>query len=109
MGIKGDKMTGASQLSAEGLLDRLAIDQLSSKKMFGGHGIFHNGKMFGIVNSQGDIYFKVDDSNRARFEAAGAHQHGKMPYFSVPAAVLEDVEALTDWAQSAIAVAQRGK
>ena len=54
MGVKGDKMKQDSVLATELLLEKLArINGISSKKMFGGHGIFHDGKMFGMVDSKG--------------------------------------------------------
>lgn len=52
--------------------------------MFGGHGIFQDGKMFGIINSKGEVSFKVDDTNRSQYELMGSRQHGKMPYCAVP-------------------------
>lgn len=105
MGIKGDKHSTKGAQFTEDLVPRLAsLGAVTSRKMFGGHGLFHEGKMFGLVSSDAELFFKVDDSNRAAFEKAGAPQHGKMPYFRVPAAVLADDELL-DWASSAVAVA----
>ena len=46
MGEKGKKLSQESVISAELLLEKLSqIGGLTSKKMFGGHGIFHEGKM----------------------------------------------------------------
>lgn len=83
MGQKGDKHTNESQLSAELLLEKLAgIAGISSKKMFGGHGIFHEGKMFAMVDSKGDVYMRYDP---AQFREIGESvKHGKMPYFTIP-------------------------
>ena len=36
--------------------------------MFGGHSVFHEAKMFGIVDSKGNYFFKVDETNKADFE-----------------------------------------
>ncbi len=103
MGIKGDKETSGSATMADLLLDKLsAIGNVTSKKMFGGHGIFHDGKMFGIVDSKGNAFLKVGDSNRSDFEAGGAIAHGKMPYMSIPDEVLEDDNKLIDWSQKSI-------
>ena len=60
MGTKGDKLTGASSLSAEELQDRLMpLGDIRIRKMFGGYGIFENKAMFALINSEGDVYFKV--------------------------------------------------
>ncbi len=107
MGEKGDSMTGASAASAEALQRGLApLGDIRLRKMFGGHGVFAEDKMFALVDSQGGVYFKVDDTNRDSFEAAGAPKHGRMPYYRVPDAVLSDEPALREWARAAIAVAQ---
>ena len=110
MGTRGDKLTKAASEICEEVVQNLApLGQVSSKKMFGGHGIFESGTMFALVNSQGDLFFKVGEANRARFEAVGAEQHGKMPYFAAPAKALEDVESLRDWAKGSIDVAHSTK
>jgi DNA transformation protein len=77
--------------------------------MFGGYGIFESSAMFALVNSQGDLFLKVDDTNRSRFDDAGAKQHGKMPYFQVPSEVMEDSDVLLDWAGVSIKVAHAAK
>jgi TfoX/Sxy family transcriptional regulator of competence genes len=65
--------------------------------------------MFAIVNSDGDLFLKVDDSNRAPFESAGSSQHGKMPHFLVPDKVLADSGTLLDWAKASFEVARAAK
>ncbi|MEP3387759.1 MAG: TfoX/Sxy family protein [Reichenbachiella sp.] len=103
MGIKGDKRSSESALTAELMVERLAaIPGITSKGMFGGQGIFHEGKMFGLVDSKGQGFLKVDDSNRDQFESAGAKPHGKMPYLSIPESVFNDPDQLTQWAQTSI-------
>ena len=53
------------------------VDQLSSwggvtaRKMFGGAGLYRDGKMFGLI-ADDVAYLKVDDSNRPEFVAAAA-------------------------------------
>ncbi len=107
MGIKGDKLTQDATLAAEELVEKLsAIEGITSKKMFGGHGLFHADKMFGLMNSQGEAYLKVDQSNRADFEQAGGHQHGKMPYFSIPVDVRDDQDLLIEWANKSITISK---
>ena len=81
--------------------------------MFGGHGLFHEGLMFGIV-ADGRVYLKVDEENRTAFEDAGTgpfkpftHKPMTMSYWEVPVAVLDDTEQLLAWAEAARAAAGR--
>lgn len=109
MGKKGDKDTGAATASAEHLVPKLAeAGEVTSKKMFGGVGVFESGTMFGIIDSAGAIFFRAGD-NVAHFEAAGSSRHGKMPYFSVPDSVLGDSGELLAWAQTAIDASRAAK
>ncbi len=108
MGRKGDKLTEDATRSAEGLTSRLrSLGNISCRKMFGGYGIFADKLMFALVNSRGQIFLKADDSNRDRFLEATSSSHGKMPYYALPTAVLDDDESLSEWAQSSIDVARR--
>lgn len=77
---------------------------VSSKSMFGGFGIFHEGDMFALISGHA-LFFKVDDSNRARYEAAGSKQYKPMPYFQVPESILRDSEGFLDWARESVSVA----
>lgn len=103
MGIKGDKNTEAANLTALEMEEKLAsIGKISTKRMFGGHGLFHDGKMFGMIDSKGQQYLKADDSLKDEFEAKGAKKHKRMPYYSIPANVVDDLDELLSWAKSAI-------
>jgi len=103
MGEKGNIQSQDSVLTAELLLEKLSqIGGITSKKMFGGYGIFHEGKMFGIVDAKGQSYLKADDSNRTDFEASGSHKHNRMPYYSIPEDIYNDPEILVTWAKKAI-------
>lgn len=79
---------------------------VTHKAMFGGLGIFADGIMFALISKEPDLYFKVDDSNRDRYEAAGSARFIPMPYYAVPEDVLEDREKLGDWARTSIDVAR---
>ena len=90
------------------VLEQLAdVEELSSKSMFGGFGIFHRSKMFALITRDDALHLKADDHNRPRFEEAGCIQFHNMPYWSVPADVLENREALVDWAWSSIEATHR--
>ncbi len=107
MGIKGDKLKKDAVLAAELLLERLApIEGVSMKKMFGGHGVFHDGKMFGIVDSRGNYFFKVDELNRSDYLRKGGVQHSKMPYFSIPQEIFVNQDKLIAWAKKAIEISK---
>ena len=66
----------------------------------------HKGKMFALVNSNGQVYLKTDETIKAKFDDAGAHQHGKMPYFSLPDEVFKDHKSLISWARESIAISK---
>ena len=110
MGEKRAKASSASVEAAERLQERLtSLDEITTRRMFGGVGAFASWKMFALVDSNGVIFFKVSDANRARYEAVGAEQHSRMPYYQVPAEVLGDDQVFADWAQASIAIAKQAK
>lgn len=82
-----------------------AVGGVTERAMFGGYGIFADGDMFALVSKEPGLYFKVDDSNREHYESAGSSQYRPMPYFSVPAEILEDQQAFLEWARESIAIA----
>ena len=94
------------------VLDQLArLPQLRSKAMFGGIGLYSGESFFGIVAAD-ELFFKVDHSNRAAYEAVGsepfqpvAARPGSMSYWRVPIEVLEDTGELAAWALAAIRAA----
>lgn len=88
-----------------------AVTGLRAKAMFGGVGLYAGDVFFGLL-ARDMLYLKVDDSNRGQYEAAGmkafkpyADKPMVMPYFQVPAAVLEDAGELTSWARQSVRVA----
>ena len=44
---------------------------VSARRMFGGAGLYRDGKMFGLI-ADDVAYLKVDDSNREEFVQAGS-------------------------------------
>lgn len=104
MGQKGAQHSNESQLSAELVLEKLSpIGGITSKKMFGGHGIFHEGKMFGIVDSNGNIALKVDGLLEKEYLSLGSKKHGKMPYYSVSNRIFNSDEFI-EWAEKSISL-----
>ena len=81
------------------------LGPLTPKRMFGGVGIYAGDLFFALI--AGDVlYLKADDATRAARENAGARPFsppanrpkgkGSNRYYSVPAAILEDGDALLD-------------
>lgn len=106
MGETGARLTGTALEVADALVDDLAaMPDVTSKRMFGGVGIFSEGKMFVIVDSTGKVYLRADASTTDAFLEAGGEKHGRMPYWSVPSEVLNDGAQLLTWAQRARDVA----
>ncbi len=102
----------------EFVLDQLAsVRELRSRRMFGGIGLYAGERFFGIVAAD-ELFFKVDDGNRAAYEAAGSEPFRpladrrrpvSMSYFRVPIEVLEDPGQLAEWARAAIRAANAPK
>ena len=93
---------------ADSLVERLGpLGEVTGKKMFGGYGVFEAGTMFAIVDSRGQFFLKVDDSNRKDFKDAGSSRHGRMPYFSVPEEVQENDKKLRAWATKSVALSKK--
>ena len=86
-----------------------SVPGIRGRSMFGGVGIY-------ALIADDTLYFKVDESNRAEFEARGMgpfRPHGEpgevMGYYHVPEELLDDAELLGRWAEQAILVARRAK
>jgi DNA transformation protein and related proteins len=95
------------------VLDQLArLEGVSSRRMFGGVGLYCDEFFFGLI-ADDVLYLRVDDSNRADYTARGAVQFRpyadrpqlSMSYFEAPADVLEDAGELVSWARRSVAVA----
>jgi DNA transformation protein len=97
------------------VLDQLAaLGGVSSRRMFGGAGLYCDELFFGLI-SDDTLYLRVDDVNRADFTARGAapfrpyadRPELSMSYYEAPADVLEDARRLAEWARRSVEVAQR--
>ncbi len=91
------------------VLELLApIDGITTGRMFGGIGLYHEGDIFGYLDRYSTLYFKVGDSNRAAYLEADSipltNERATMPYYTVPGDVIEDPGACLEWARAAIAV-----
>ncbi len=90
--------------------------------MFGGMGIYSQGIFFALLSSQGLLYFRVSESNRADFEKADsepfmpysrvksrAGERIVMPYYLVPEKVLARPTTLRKWAEKAVDAAMEAR
>ena len=90
--------------------------QVTARRMFGGHGLYHEGLMFAIVVDN-RLYLKTDDINRPDFEVLGLTpftypMKGKtvaLSYWSAPDAMFDDPTEAVRWAHSAWDAAARGQ
>ena len=94
----------------EYVLEQLGrVVPVTARSMFGGVGIYSNGVFFALI-ADDTLYLKVDDTNRAAFEAVGSEpfrpygDERSMQYYAVPADALEDPAALAPWVHGAVAV-----
>ena len=86
------------------VVDQLrAVDDLTCRAMFGGHGLYSRNYFFGIVY-QGRLYFKTNDRTRPAYDRLGMRPFQPNPeltlknYYEVPPGVVEDRNELTQWA-----------
>lgn len=86
------------------------------RRMFGGAGIYADGVMFALLSSGGTLYLKVDDSNEPDFVRENlppfaptmkSGKHAVMPYRQMPDRLYDDPDELAQWADRALAAAQR--
>lgn len=95
------------------ILDQLSrVPHVTSRRMFGGIGLYSDAVFFGIIDND-TVFFKTDDSTRETYVERGSvpfrpykdRPDVSMSYFQVPADVLEDTDELVPWARAAIRVA----
>lgn len=91
-----------------------SIGPIRAKSMFGGHGIFLDGLMFGLI-AESILYLKVDKETENDFKAKGLeaftyHKKGKkfqMSYYQAPEETLEDADEMKSWTNKAYGAALR--
>ena len=79
------------------------LGQLTTRKMFGGICLYHQGVVFALVSSEGRIYLKVKDDLLETLKAAGSSQFHNMPYWSLPPSALDDPEEACTLARTTLA------
>ena len=98
------------------ILDQFsAWGQVTARKMFGGAGLYREGKMFALI-ADNVAYLKVDATNKDKFEAAGSSPFKPYPnkptvmsYYEIPPEILEAPEELIAWAEESLAIQKKLK
>ncbi|MBX9965490.1 MAG: TfoX/Sxy family protein [Burkholderiales bacterium] len=89
------------------------LGTIRPKRMFGGWCIYVDEMPTGLIQDD-TLWFKVDEGNRADYEAAGTGQFKPFPdkemvmsYWQVPESVMDDRRAMVDWGRKAYEAAVR--
>lgn len=94
-----------------------ALGPVSSKRMFGGIGLYFDDAFFGLIDDD-VVFFKVDDASRGEYEqrdmppfrpVASKPEMVSKNYYQLPGEVLEDSELLATWARRAVQAARSKK
>jgi len=89
---------------------------IHAKKMFGGHGIYHDGIFFALVADE-MLYLKADSTIAHHFETKNLAQFCyvkdgktiKMSYYLAPEEIYDDRDKAAIWAKRSFEAALRGK
>ncbi len=92
----------------EYVLDQLRLlNNVESKQMFGGFGLYCRGIFFGII-VDGCVYFKTDLSSVDSYKERGmapfkpSAKQTLKNYYEVPPEILEDEQQIVEWAEISI-------
>ncbi|NNJ91324.1 MAG: TfoX/Sxy family protein [Gammaproteobacteria bacterium] len=89
---------------------------ISTKRMFGGYGVYHDGLMFGLV-ADDVLYLKTDKKSEAIFTDLGLYpfeyekkeKKMKMSYYLAPDEIYDDPEIAREWCARAFEAALRSR
>ncbi len=95
-----------------------ALGQISTRKMFGGAGVYCGEAMFALLDDD-QIYLKADTGLKAELEAQGGAafewtnpKTGKtmtMSYISLPTSAMDDADEAAAWGRKALDVALKAR
>lgn len=105
-------------------MDTAAIEEMfqglgpvTIKRMFGGKGIYHLGRIIAI-ELRDEMLLKADEKSAPEFADAGASQWSyegkkgnqvKMPYWSIPENAYDDPDEMAKWVRLAYEAALRAE
>jgi DNA transformation protein and related proteins len=81
------------------------IDGINARAMFGGHGLYKDGIIFGVI-MDGELYFKTNEKTKIKYEKYGSkpftYSKGRtksitMSYWKLPAEIMDDPDELKKW------------
>ncbi len=103
-----------------GLLDWVAeapepMGMLTHRKMMGGATLYLDGTVFGILSSDGGLWFKADGESDAMWDKAGCDRFtfemrnrlASMNYRRAPDDVYDDADAMRQWAALGLEAGRR--
>jgi len=80
---------------------------VSARRVFSGHGLFRQSRMFGLI-VRDTLYLRVDDRSRGEFESAGMKPFSyvrakrvELPYWEAPPELFDEPELMIAWARRA--------
>ena len=82
-----------------------SLERVEARAMFGGHGVYARGVMFGLLDDD-ELFLKTDEVSRPRFVEAGCRRWvyvgptmkmENTSYFRPPDGAHEDAEAMLPW------------
>jgi DNA transformation protein and related proteins len=115
MGMSSRAAKLAKEAMAAHVLDLMrGLGPVSAKAMFGGHGIYLDGLMFGLLANE-RLYIKVDDDVVGAFTARGLGpftfvfkgKPGHLRYHEVPPECYDEPEHMVQWARLGLQAALR--
>ena len=91
-----------------------SLGDVAVRRMFGGHGLFFDGLMFGLLDD-GELFLRTDEVCEQVFLSAGGKRwiypsrKGPMEtrYLQPPAVAMEDPEAMREWFALSLEAARR--
>jgi DNA transformation protein len=102
----------------EFLKDQLrGLGHVTARRMFSGAGLYCDGTIFALL-LRDTLYFKVDDTNRAAYEAEGLEPfsyeaRGRRvtigAYWRVPERLFDEPDEMLEWARGALAAGRRAE
>ena len=87
------------------------LGPVTTRKMFGGLGIYADGPIFALLMSDGSLKLKGAGDMLAAFDDAGWQPwvytrkdgaESSMPYWTIPEDLLDDPDTVCDWARRAL-------